>query len=259
MNQRWTDFLARPTISNARRRFAPQLMFVKARLSRQGRLGLRLTVSVIVFIAATWLFAGIAEDVVAGDPLVVVDRQITTWFRAHATPEVTRWMLLVTHAHGTLGVSLMGVALALYFSWRRARYWLLTLAVVLPGGMLLNVVLKQIFRRDRPSLDDPLLTLLTYSFPSGHVTGSALFYGVLAAFCASRAKTWVARMFIFGTACLLVIAVGVTRIYLGVHYFSDVVAAAAWSTAWLVMWLLAIDLFEQRRLTGARSKTELGA
>ncbi len=245
MNQRWTDFLARPTMSAARRRFAPQLMFVKARLSRQGSLGLRLTVSVLVFIAATWLFAGIAEDVVSGDPLVVVDRQITAWFRAHATPEVTRWMLLVTHAHGTMGVSLMGVALALYFSWRRAWYWLLTLAVVLPGGMLMNVVLKNIFRRDRPSLDDPLLTLLTYSFPSGHVTGSALFYGVLAAFFASSAKTWVARMLILGTACLLVIAVGVTRIYLGVHYFSDVVAAAAWSTAWLVMWLLAIDLFEQ--------------
>ncbi|MEP6823953.1 MAG: phosphatase PAP2 family protein [Ramlibacter sp.] len=226
--------------------FRPQLTFVKARFSRLGPLGLRLTVSVLLFIAATWLFAGIAEDVVTGDPLVLADQQITEWFHAHATPGITRWMLLVTHAHGTLGISLMGLALALYLTWRRIWSWLLTLAVALPGGMVLNVIFKHIFRRTRPSFDDPLLTLLSYSFPSGHVTGSALLYGVLASFLASRVKTWFARMLIFAGACLMVIAVGTTRIYLGVHYFSDVVAAAAWSTAWLVMWLTAADLFWRR-------------
>ncbi len=246
MKRQWAEFLARPTVSATRRWFAPYLIFVKARLSRRGHLGLRLTASVLLFIAATWLFGGIAEDVVTGDPLVLVDQQITTWFHAHTTPQITRWTLLVTHVHGVVGISLMGLALALYLTWRRDWYWLFTLAVVLPGGMLLNVILKQIFRRDRPSFGDPLLTLLTYSFPSGHVAGSTLFYGVLATFLASRFKTGFKRIFIFGGACLLVIAVGVTRIYLGVHYLSDVVAAAAWSTAWLVMWLLAIDLFERR-------------
>ena len=246
MKRRWPDFLARPIVRAARRRFAPQLMFVEARLSRQGHLGLRLTASVLLFIAATWLFAGIAEDVVTGDPLVQVDQQITAWARAHATPGITRWMLLVTDAHGTVGISLMGLALALYLTWRRNWFWLGTLAVVLPGGMLLNLLLKQIFHRSRPSPDDPLLTLLTYSFPSGHVTGSTLFYGVLATFLAARVRSGLERLLILGLAGLLVFAVGVSRIYLGVHYFSDVVAAAAWSTAWLVMWPLAIDLFCRR-------------
>lgn len=105
----------------------------------------------------------------------------------------------------------------------------------------MNLLLKQIFRRDRPSLDDPLLSLATYGFPSGHVTGATLFYGVLAAYLASGLSTWRRQLPIFLGAGFLVMVAGLTRIYLGVHYFSDVVAAAAWSVAWLVMWLVVVD------------------
>lgn len=222
-------------------RFAPQIAFLRARLARDGRLGLRLTLSVLLFIGATWLFAGIAEDVVTGDPLIDADRKISAWFHAHATPALTWWMLFVTNAHGTIAISVMGLAFGLYLWRRRLWYWLLTLAFVLPGGMLLNLLLKQIFRRDRPSLDTPLLSLSTYSFPSGHVTGATLFYGLLAAFLASGIPAWGSRAGVFLFAGCLVIVVGISRIYLGVHYFSDVAAAAAWSVAWMVMWLVALD------------------
>ena len=237
----WLKNIARPRFAATCRRFAPQIEFVQARLSRDSPLGLRLTLSVLLFIGATWLFAGIAEDVVTGDPLVEVDQLITQWFHAHATPGLTRWMLIITDAHGVTSISVLGLLFGFYLLWRRNWYWLLTLAIALPGGMLLNVLLKLIFRRDRPSYDDPLLSLITYSFPSGHVTGATLFYGVLAAFLASGITSWRRQMYVVIGAALVVILVGFTRIYLGVHYFSDVVAAAAWSTAWIVMWLVAID------------------
>ncbi len=178
--------------------------------------------SVLLFIGATWLFAGIAEDVVTGDPLIDADRKISAWFHAHATPALTWGMLLVTNTHGTIAISIMGLAFGLYLWRRRLSCWLVTLAFVLPGGMLLNVLLKQIFRRDRPSLDTALLSLSTYSFPSGHVTGATLFYGLLAAFLASRVPAWGSRAAIFLFAGCIVIMVGISRIYLGVHYFSDV-------------------------------------
>jgi membrane-associated phospholipid phosphatase len=93
--------------------------------------------------------------------------------------------------------------------------------------MLINVLLKGVFLRDRPSFSDPILTLAGYSFPSGHVAGATLFYGVLAAFLASNVRTWRSRVLIVLAACVLVILVGITRIYLGLHHLSDVVAAAA--------------------------------
>lgn len=242
--------LASLPVTAAMRRFAPQLAFVRARLSRHSNVGLRLTLSVLLFIGATWLFAGVAEDVVTGDPLVDVDQAITRWFQAHATVGLSRWMQLVTDAHGTGPISALGLAFALYLAWRRDGYWLLTFVLVLPGGMLFNLLLKQIFHRRRPILDEPLLSLASYSFPSGHVTGATLFYGVVAAFLAARTPDPGRRLALFAAACFMVVFVGTTRIYLGVHYFSDVVAAAAWSTAWLVLWLVAVDA--RRRVARSR-------
>ncbi len=207
---------------------------------------LRLALSVLLFVAASWLFAGIAEDVATGDPLVAVDQLISQWFHERATPLRTRWMLLFTHAHGTAGIIGMGIAFGLYLLWRKDWYWLMALGVILPGGMLANVLIKQLIHRDRPRFDHPLLTLSTYSFPSGHVTGATLFYGVFAAFLVSQVSGWRTRSGILVCAGLLVICVAITRMYLGAHYFSDVVAAAAGSTAWLVLGLLAVDTLRRR-------------
>jgi len=246
--KRWLQqLLAEPRIEAAARRFAREVTFVRARFAQDSAVGLRLTLSVALFIAATWLFAGVAEDIVTGDPLVEVDRQITRWFHAHATPGLTRWMIVISDAHDVTVISVFGLAFAAYLTWRRQWHWLIALVIALPGGMLCNLLLKQIFRRARPSLDEPLLTLATYSFPSGHVTGATLFYGLLAAFLASRLPTWQPRLQLGAGAALLVTLVAITRIYLGVHHFSDVVAAAAWSTAWLVMVLVAVDAFRHRR------------
>lgn len=248
--------LASPHAAAAMRRFAPQLDFVRARLSRRSDVGLRLTLSVWLFIGATWLFAGVAEDVVTGDPLVAVDQMITHWFQQHSAAGVTRWMMLVSDAHDAGPISACGVAFAFYLLWRRDWYWLLTLLLVLPGGMLLNLLLKQIFQRGRPALDEPLLALASYSFPSGHVTGATLLYGMLAAFLATQKPEVGRGAALYATAFLIVLLVAITRVYLGAHYFSDVVAAAAWGTAWLVLCLVLVG--ELRRRAALRRSTQPG-
>ncbi|MEP6825230.1 MAG: hypothetical protein ABI919_10475 [Ramlibacter sp.] len=131
--------LASPRVAATVRQFAPQLDFLRARLSRSSDVGLTLTISVLLFIGATWLFAGVAEDVVTGDPLVAVDQVIKHWFQQHSTVGVTRWMLLITDAHDAVPISAFCLAFALFLAWRRDWYWLVTLLLVLPGGMLLNV------------------------------------------------------------------------------------------------------------------------
>ncbi|MES2972329.1 MAG: phosphatase PAP2 family protein [Pseudomonadota bacterium] len=162
-------------------RFPGPVAFVRARLNRGSYLGLQLTAGAVVLIGALWLFAGIAEDVVTGDPLTLVDEWIARWLHRHATPGFTRVMLLVSRLHNPAPISAFTLLLALVLLWKRNWCWLLTVALAVPGGMLLNTLTKLLFRRGRPEFDHPFLTLTTYSFPSGHVAGATLLYGVMAA------------------------------------------------------------------------------
>jgi membrane-associated phospholipid phosphatase len=222
-------------------RFAPQLAFIQARLTPGGKLGLELTLGALVMIGASWLFGGIAEDVVHGDPLTLLDVQIARWFHEHATPQVTKVMLIITHAHDPGVVVAAVLLLGGWLAFKRNWYWLIRLVLAVPMGMLLNVLMKFSFQRVRPSFDDPLLVVTTYSFPSGHVAGATLFYGVLAAMLVVRIQGWGARASVVCAAVLMVLLVALTRVYLGVHYLSDVMAAFAEGVAWLAICFTALN------------------
>src|SRR5258708_2932727 len=82
--------LESPHVASARRRFASQINFVRARFSPRGYLGLQLTLGTLVLLGASWLFGGITEDVLRNDPLVVVDKLVADWFEVHPVPAWTR-------------------------------------------------------------------------------------------------------------------------------------------------------------------------
>jgi len=156
-------------------------------------------------------------------------------FSQRATPPLVTAMLLWTQLHSTVAVgayaAIATLVLAVERSWRRA-----TLVVVaVGGGLALNALMKLAFHRARPSFDDPLLTLATYSFPSGHVAGSTIFYGlaVVAVFARTTSPLW--RVLALVAALLAVALVAFSRMLLGVHYLSDVVAAFAEGVAWLAL------------------------
>lgn len=221
--------------------------FVAARLSPEGQTGLHLTVGVMLMVGAAWLFGDIAEDVVNNEAITVLDLRLAHWFHANATAAMTGFMLFVTHWHGMVGAALMAAGLAAYFYRRREQYWALAVVAVVPGGMLLNVLLKYVFHRARPSFDDPLLSLTTYSFPSGHTANAALLYGLLASWLWVRHRRIGARVAIVAGACAMVALVGISRMYLGVHYLSDVLAASAEGCAWLAVCITAISTLRRRR------------
>ena len=227
--------------------------FLAARLSPEGEFGLHITVGLVLILLAGMVFGEIAEDVVEGDTITVIDVQLAHWFRARATHGFTQAMLFITHWNGIVGTSVMTALLAGWFAYRKAYYWLIVVVSAVPGGMLLNLVLKHIFRRERPSLDDPLLTLATYSFPSGHTVAATLFYGVLACYLVRRTLEWRRRALVVGLACLMVMLVALSRMYLGVHYLSDVMAAAAEGGAWLAVCVTAVSTLHRRRLARGKS------
>jgi membrane-associated phospholipid phosphatase len=232
-------------------RFPRLTTFVAARFTPGEALGLHLTAGVALLLFAGWIFGEIAGDVIAQRDITVLDAWLAQWLHVRATPASTGALLFITHWHSSLGVSLMALVLAICLARRKAWYWLLAVAVTVPGGMLLNAALKLVFQRVRPSFDNPLLTLDTYSFPSGHTVGATLLYGVLAAYLSCQVRHWGARAAIAGAACLMVALVGLSRMGLGVHYLSDVLAAVAEGTAWLAICITAISTLRRRRAARA--------
>jgi membrane-associated phospholipid phosphatase len=250
----WKRLVRAPRVELLRERFRPQLAFVRARLSPHGYFGLQITLGAAALIGASWLFGGISEDVLTGDPLTIVDENVAAWFHARAASPVTWTMQVVSNLHGVVAISSYVTLLALYLLRKRDWYWLLCMALTVPGGMLINESMKHVFQRARPHLEQPLLTLPSFSFPSGHVAGTALFYGVLGAMLIARIKIWRWRVFVVLAVIALVILVALSRVYLGVHYFSDVVAAFAEAVAWLSLCLMGTHTYFRLRAEGLRKE-----
>jgi undecaprenyl-diphosphatase len=216
-----------------------------ARAARSARAALhrRFAAAAVLLIAAASLFALLADDVTSGARLTVVDAEIASWLHRHATPPLVTAMFVWTQLHSTVAVgayaAIATLVLALERSWRRA-----TLVVVaVGGGLALNALMKLAFQRARPSFDDPLLTLATYSFPSGHVAGSTIFYGlaVVAVFARTTSARW--RALVLVAALLAVVLVAFSRMLLGAHYLSDVLAAFVEGIAWLAVSVGALAAF----------------
>jgi len=220
--------------------------FLRARLSPEGYLGLHLTVGMAVLLLAVFVFAHIAEDVVARDSLILLDERVIQWLHAHTKPRRTAFFLFVTHWHNTLGVLVMTTLLILWLAYKRSWDWVLRALLSVPLGMLLNVLLKSIFQRQRPAFDQPLLSLVTYSFPSGHTAAATLLYGVLGAWLVTVLKRrWHAPVVVLAT--VMVALVALSRVYLGAHYPSDVFAAMASSTAWLAVVFTGVSTWRKRQ------------
>ncbi|MFT0546216.1 bifunctional DedA family/phosphatase PAP2 family protein [Allopusillimonas ginsengisoli] len=247
----WSRFLLRPRVAALCHRFEPQLAFIRARLSPNGYLGLRLSLGAGILIAASWAFGGIAEDVVTGDPITVMDLHIAQWLHEHSAPWLTQAMLTVSVLHDTRAMSIIILAFASILIWKRYWYWLLNLILIVLGGMLVNVLMKQAFQRARPTFEDPLVALTSYSFPSGHTVASTLFYGMLAALIISKTAAWSWRVWTVLLATTMVCLVAFSRLYLGAHYLSDVLAALAEGLAWLALCLTGTHTYSDQKRRSA--------
>jgi membrane-associated phospholipid phosphatase len=228
----------------------PPASFLRARLARDHHLGLPLTTGILAALSACALFALVAAHALSPGALVDLDQHIADWLHARATPGVTQAVLAYTHLHGTIGVLAMSAVLAFFLLRQcpRANAWLLTLAVTVPGGMLFNYWLKFQFQRVRPHFDQPILVLDSFSFPSGHTIGATLFYCVLAAWLASLPRNHGRRPAIIAIATILTVLAALSRLYLGAHFFSDVLAAMLEGLAWFALWATIIFTVQRHQL-----------
>ncbi len=230
-----------------RRRFAPAIAFVQARLSPTSYLGMHLTAGAIVLLAAGWLFGGVAEDVATNDPLTKVDVQVAHWLHEQVTARMTDFMLGVSTVSGPLAISIYVLGATAYLIYKREWYWFASLIVTVPTGMLVNTLMKLAFHRARPSLDHPIVSLASYSFPSGHAAGATLFFGLLASFVIWKFKSWSWRVAALLASVAVVMLVSFSRMYLGAHYLTDVLGGMAEGVAWLAFCLTGMHTYRGHR------------
>ncbi|MEP6937581.1 MAG: phosphatase PAP2 family protein [Chthoniobacterales bacterium] len=229
------------------RPFGRSRLFLRNRLSPESDFGLYFTIGVLVMILGAWCFSEIAEQIGPSTPVFALDRQVTNWFHEHARPELTALARVVTFC-GSVGlVSAVSVCCALFFTARKAWNRLLAIIVTMLGGSLLNMLLKHFFHRQRPVLENPLVTLTSFGFPSGHTMGSTLLYGLLALIAARFIRKRWARLLIFAVAALFIALIGLTRIYLGAHYLTDVLGAVAVGCVWLAFSWTTVETLRRRR------------
>jgi undecaprenyl-diphosphatase len=237
---------------NDRRRFDRPVRFLRNRLSPERTLGLHLTLGLFVMLMGAWGFSEISEEIGPGADWHAFDQRVINWFKAQSHPTLTTVAHAITLCGSVAFLAAVSVAFAIYFLVRRAWNRLLELALTMLGGSLLNILLKHFFQRQRPVLENPLVTLSSYGFPSGHTMGATLLYGLLALIAARFIRTTSGRVAVGLLAIIAIALIGITRIYLGAHYLTDVLAAIAAGSAWLAVCWTTAETFRKRKEARAR-------
>ncbi len=202
-----------------------------------------------MLIGAAATFFGVLEDVVTGDPLVRADTAIFHMLQGLRSEVADRVMVAITELGGGVVAAGVAVAILLWLAWRRAwhaaGYWVAAVG----GAYLIGIVIKATLHRPRPA---PIYAGWdAFSFPSSHAATSAAIYGFLAVLVARDATpAWQALT--AASAVLMVALVGISRLYLGVHWFSDVLGGIAFGTAWMALLGIAYVRHDPPRLSGAR-------
>jgi membrane-associated phospholipid phosphatase len=180
-------------------------------------------------------FFGAVLLAAAGEKIVHVDGPFAVALHAQATPAATTGFEIVTLLGSTVFLFAVAAVAAACLARLGRRSDAAFLILAFAGAEALTWSLKAVFRRERPSFDDPIATASSFSFPSGHALASLAVYGALAYLLLETLRSRRTRAACVAGAAVVVTAIGFSRLYLGVHYLSDVLAGYAVALAWLLV------------------------
>lgn len=215
------------------------LTFLEKRLGIFGRFSLELLAGLLLALGSLFLFAKLTEDLLFNE-LLAFDSIGTLIIRSFSSDTVTSVMKFASDLGSTLFLALVGVGMMVYLGLFRKHFWdTMLVPLALFGGGVLNTVLKYLFQRQRPILPH-LVEVTGFSFPSGHAMLSFIFYGLVAYLILLNTDNRLFKKFTVLLAVLIILAVGISRVYLGVHYPSDVLAGFAAGSFWLIACILGL-------------------
>lgn len=202
----------------------------------------RLFAALGVFLVLIGIFAYVAKQVQDGDTLTR-DTQILLAINSHSSSFYDTAALAITYTGNILSVVIISILLGIWLYKRRQKYPIVQVAFALGGAIIANALLKLLFQRERPELWQLMTHESTYSFPSGHALITAAFAVTVVIISWKSRFKW----FIIAIASLYTLSVGLSRLYLGVHYPTDVVAGWCLGAAWAIVVALIMRVIVLKR------------
>jgi undecaprenyl-diphosphatase len=215
-------------------------------LTPQGYLAFQLFLAAAILATAYYLLGGVIKRFVVAGPLTPLDVHLAQWFHEHATARFTAIMTHVSFFGSIKWITIVVAIIAVVLLVRHLWYRLLMLVAIVPGGGLVDTLLKVAFQRVRPEWNEAAQALHTYSFPSGHAMGATLLYGFLAVLAVRATQSWPLRVLSVLSALLLVVLVDFSRVYLVFHYLTDVIGGTIAALAWLTVCIMAVNTLRMR-------------
>ena len=214
-------------------------------------LSLSLLLGLAAAIGALVFFGWLADEVLEGETRHF-DEVTRAAIHQLASPALTTLMRGLSFIGSTISLTIGTIILVAWFAKRKWGREAKLFAITMIGAGLLNVTLKLAFKRERPVPFFNLTAPETYSFPSGHSLTSAVFFGALAAILTARIKSKRVQVAIWIVATAMFLLIGLSRIYLGVHYTTDVIAGFAAALIWiLVVRFVEMELARRRKRRAA--------
>ncbi len=238
---KYMAFISSPHVKGFIKRHPALVAFIKERLSPAGYLGLHFTVGIAISAVFIWIFAGITEDILTGDPFVVVDRWVISHVLYFRVPLVTDIMKAITQLGGGVLIIIGSLPVLVYLSIKKRFDYLICYTTAIVGGSLLSFVLKIAIHRTRPLGG-------YWSFPSGHAMVFIIFYGITTYFIIQSLYSWKLRVLVMTVAGFIVFLIGLSRIYLQAHYLSDVLAGFAGGLFWLTICITGLEVYKKKKL-----------
>lgn len=247
----WEAIVANPDVQNLIKRYPRWFAFLGSRTHRQSFFGLPLTLIAIGFAYVLLLFFGVVRSVLSSTAIVSADLPVTNLLAYFRGPELTKVFLWITlWGNWQIALSVTLIFSLIFWLWQK-KYYLIYFWSALVGSTVLNYLGKIIVHRERP--ENPVYLEHSFSFPSGHAMTAVVLYGFITYVLIRHNRSWKRKVNIFFASLILILAIGFSRLYLGVHYLSDV-----WGGYLLGLLVLttATSIYEWQRSRQANPENE---
>lgn len=199
-------------------------------MDRNRKVFLKASIAYIIMTALVIMFVKVADEVRENETLSF-DKNILLWINSFSNPTLDKVMIFITNYGGFIGAIIISVILLAYLLKRKRKYDAIFAALGIGGTLLINNILKIVFKRARPSLWDLLISENSYSFPSGHTMISLSI--VLVLILIFRYNKY--RNLLIVISIIYAILVAFSRLYLGVHYPTDILGGWLISSFWVLL------------------------
>jgi len=243
-----------PEVQRIKNKHPRLFNFIKKRLTADEKFGLYLTIGSIITLTFIYFFFKIVRDYIGQEAIIRSDYRLLGIFKMFRTPVVNNVMLFITYLGKGEIIIFSLIIVSIILILLKQKFYLFSLLASVIGGEIFVSITKNIIDRPRPSLVDSLVVENSWSFPSGHTFTAISFYGLLTFFIAHNLKKRWQRIIAYTTGLLLVISIGLSRVFLGAHWPSDVLASFFSGIAWIS---ILVTIASIRKKFSLKEKTEI--